>query len=406
MVMMIVPKFIFVLFITTSTPLFCDSLRHSLSAPKICRVNNFILRRKSPKNTPVFLQPTSNYLNCNSLVLDRHERPNPKELLALLNVLPNTHIVSLHVIGVPINIDIAVRLSAYIENSRLQTIHLLDLDTLDNGMIAILSKAMKDSKELKTIIFANMFQSLSGDASTSLTSMMMSTKANHVDFRGFNGGNKFIGSIIAGFRNPNIKSIGLRQINLNITGLKEIANFIPYSKVEHLDLSGNKLQDIGMKIISRYILKSSTIVELDLSDNLISDIGIIDLAMGLEDNEHIHHLNLLNNIDITDDGVIELNEMLTDEMYGNNIIVSIELTIGHFDKGPSIQRLNDMNKLLKRNKVRKRDHRTERPIPKKKIWPHEGSVSGTNTLIGIDGPKEFERLAPSPLKRLLASGEL
>jgi hypothetical protein len=354
---------------------------NSLAAPKICRVTNFVLRRRAPPNTPPFLHSPSIYLKCHSLILDRHERPTTQEMLSILRVLPNTHIVALHLIGVPLTIEVVVNLAAYIANSKLQTIHLFDLDELDEGMISILSNAISANKKVTTIILANMYRNIGPVAGKAMVSMMGTTTANHIDVRGFKGGFWLVRAIQAGLRNGNVKSFNLRQIGLNTTGLLAVASVMPYSKVEHLDLSGNALQDEGATLVARRLLKSKTLQELDLSSNNIGDLGAGDLAVGLEFNEHLVHLNLENNPAISTDAVFEFSEILREAMF--TVIVNIDLTKDQ-QRGPSTEDLKELNSLLEQNR-----NRIERPVPNRKHWPDEGTVSGPNRLMGIDGRDEF-----------------
>ena len=359
----------------------------SLAAPKLCRVNDLIFRRKAPPNTPPFLHTTSSYLSCHALLLDRHERPTTAEIVTILNVLPNTHIEALHLIGIPLSIDVVVNLAAYIANSKLKTLHLFDLDELDDPAISILADAMSKNGHLTTIILANMFRSLGDVAGQALTSLMRTTKAHHVDVRGFKGGRLLIQALQSGLRNPHLKSLCVRQIGLNTTGLRALASAIQFSSIEHLDLSGNKFGDDGVRIVARRMLKSQTLVELDVSDNAISDLGAGDLAVALEENTALHHLIALNNPAISDDGVFEFNEILSDTHFGNKVIASIEFT-SPLDqtRGPSTKTLKQLEELLVRNR---NAAERESAVPERKMWMHEGSVSGNRKLSGVDGKNEF-----------------
>jgi hypothetical protein len=163
----------------------------SLAPPKICRVHDFVLRRRAPPGTPPFLHTPRHFASCNSLILDRHELPTKQEMLSIFKVLPNTHITSLHLLGVPLSIDVVVHLAAYIGTSSLQTIHLFDLDDLDETGFVVLSKAMTRNTHLQRIILANMFRNIGPEAGLALRNMLSRhPNLDHLDVRGFKGGKK------------------------------------------------------------------------------------------------------------------------------------------------------------------------------------------------------------------------
>ena len=82
------------------------------------------------------------------------------------------------------------------------------------------------------------------------------------------------------------------------------------------------------------------------------------------------------------------------------VIVNIDLTKDQ-QRGPSTEDLKELNSLLEKNR-----NRIERPVPNRKHWPDEGSVSGPNRLMGIDGRDEFaNRIEHAKrMNRFLASG--
>jgi hypothetical protein len=71
---------------------------------------------------------------------------------------------------------------------------------------------------------------------------------------------------------------------------------------------------------------------------------------------------------------------------------------------PSAKVLQDLELYLERN--RKSEERVV-PIPMRKEWPHEGSVSGNRALIGMGGKKDFERVVNrQQRRRSIGRGEL
>lgn len=382
----------------------------TIAPPKICRLHDFVMRRRAPPGTPPFLHTPQHFATCNSLILDRHELPKIQEILAIFKVLPNTYITSLHLLGVPLSVDVVVHLAAYVATSRLQTLHLFDLDDLDETGFVILSKAMKDNIYLERIILANMFRNIGPEAGFALRNMLSRhPTVHHIDVRGFKGGTELINVIIGAIQNPSIKSVCLRQIGLNVTGLLRLARSVSSvsstSKLEHLDLSGNQLGDNGANIIAHRLLRENVdLVELDLSANDVTDVGASNLAMSLEENSHLHHLMLNDNPGITSGGVAEFVDMLIDPYYGNQMLTSLEFTpsdrarrgspagSGGDDK-ISEEVLQDLEMYLERNQ--KRETRIV-PVPRRKDWPHEGSVSGLGrSLIGVSGKKDFNRVSGS-----------
>ena len=336
--------------------------------------------------------------------------PKIQEILAIFKVLPNTYITSLHLLGVPLSVDVVVHLAAYVATSRLQTLHLFDLDDLDETGFVILSKAMKDNIYLERIILANMFRNIGPEAGFALRNMLSRhPTVHHIDVRGFKGGTELINVIIGAIQNPSIKSVCLRQIGLNVTGLLRLARSVSSvsstSKLEHLDLSGNQLGDNGANIIAHRLLRENVdLVELDLSANDVTDVGASNLAMSLEENSHLHHLMLNDNPGITSGGVAGFVDMLIDPYYGNQMLTSLEFTpsdrarrgspagSGGDDK-ISEEVLQDLEMYLERNQ--KRETRIV-PVPRRKDWPHEGSVSGLGrSLIGVSGKKDFNRVSGS-----------
>ena len=363
----------------------------SIAAPKICRVTDFVMRRRAPPNTPPFLHSPKHSASCNSLILDRHERPTEKEMLAIFKVLPNTQIESLHMMGVTLSVDVIVHLAAFVANSKIRLLHLVDLDNLGEAGLMILAEAIRKTITLETVILANMYHSIGQDAGNMLkTTLREHPKLNHLDLRGFLGGPYLIDAIVGGLRNGNIKSLCLRQIGLNATGLRALASTMPISSVEHLDLSGNRLGDAGARIVAHRILnRNSSLRELDLSNNDMTDLAAADLAVSLESDRELRHLILSDNIGITDEGIAEFNEVLIDPgFYGNQILVSLELTPPHGSKREVfIKHLQHLNSFLSRNQKLQKEN--EIHVLKRKHWPHEGSISGSKSLIGVEGTAEF-----------------
>ena len=351
------------------------------------------MRRRAPPGTPPFLHSPRHSASCNSLILDKHERPTEAEMLAIFKTLPNTNIQALHMLGVPLSIDIVVHLSAFIANSKLKLLHLVDLDNLGDAGFMILAESMRKNVHLETVILANMYHAIGTDSGHMFASLLRTHPTlNHIDFRGFKGGSNLINVILAGLRNTNMKSICLRQIGLNVTGLRAIARLLPISSLQHLDLSGNKLGDDGARIVAQRILsRNSTLKELDLSGNDITDLGAGDIAVALENDEHLLHLMLTDNIGITEDGIVEFNEILIDpSIYGNQKLLTLALTAPrNKHRKKFLNTLKDLQYFLDRNLLLLSKN-PNGANHKRKHWPHEGSVSGeAKRLIGINGKNEF-----------------
>ena len=97
-----------------------------------------------------------------------------------------------------------VHLAAFVANSKIRLLHLVDLDNLGEAGLMILAEAIRKTITLETVILANMYHSIGQDAGNMLkTTLREHPKLNHLDLRGFLGGPYLIDAIVGGLRNGN-----------------------------------------------------------------------------------------------------------------------------------------------------------------------------------------------------------
>ena len=100
--------------------------------------------------------------------------------------------------------------------------------------------------------------------------------------------------------NRTMQKLDISNNNILDDGTKAISDFIKKSStLQHLSISGNEISAEGAKHIAEAIKITKTVQKLDISSNKISNIGAISIGDSLEDNKSLLELNLSEN-QITD----------------------------------------------------------------------------------------------------------
>ena len=84
------------------------------------------------------------------------------------------------------------------------------------------------------------------------------------------------------------------------------------TKITHLNISNNNLSDTGAETIAEALEGNTTLVVLDISNNSVTDEGIKALAKALEGNSKLTTLNISNN-NIGDDGAFLFSHLLNNK---------------------------------------------------------------------------------------------
>ena len=388
------------------------------------------MRKRAPPATPPLLHPRAIFTQCYALLLDEHENIRDSEMAHILSALPQSQVVKLHLLGTRMTVPNVARLAAAIAQTlTLRTVHLHNLELEDAGII-ILSRALLDNPKITDFVLSRSHLDspigLGPVASRSIRKLLIEhPNLVHVDFRGTLLGPHGVSAVAAAIRHNHKRliALGLQQTGLNETGVAEIAYALVPPRAEsyseasnpsagtrllHLDLGGNPdIGDPGAREIAWTLASPSTqIRELDLSGCRLSDLGATYLAEALEVNQRLHHLILLNNMDITADGIDEFIQVLQDKDHGNADIGYIEVTRHphNSDLNPAFHdettkryssACDRMDEILSENRESKKKSLSRAasgralhahwPHHPKRMWHHEGTVAGEMSIVSLDG---------------------
>ena len=142
--------------------------------------------------------------------------------------------------------------------------------------------------------------------------------------------------------------MNLSNNKINEMGAKMIAQALKGNQqLQELNLSGNEIQDEGAKEIAEALKDNSTLQELDISDNFISDDGVIFISNCLQSNtkSRLIQLNLLKNNN-TIKGlhkILEVKEVLQ-KVYVSVIGMSQTSDEIHFSDNSTLHTLDALEK--------------------------------------------------------------
>jgi hypothetical protein len=175
--------------------------------------------------------------------------------------------------------------------------------------VEYIAQLLRDKRNLKKLIL--LFCSISDDHLSVLIGEDIDCFDNLRELRlGSNqitvlGVNTIAKAVTNGFLN-NLQVLHLGGNKLRTDGAREISRILVQSKLVHLDLSLNDIEDEGVAYIADSLTSSETLKVLNLEANRITDIGVGFLCAALQVNKQLQSLYLSYNIHISDLGCNKL----------------------------------------------------------------------------------------------------
>ena len=166
-------------------------------------------------------------------------------------------------------------------------------------------------------------------------------------------------------------AFGLKYLNISRCHLEDESSFYlgeclsVNETIKKLNLSNNKITDIGFKSFEKLLLNNKTLEYLDLSCNLISDETAIEFIKNAEYNFSLKYLNLYDN-QIKDD----IGHYIKKLLERNSTLIKINLLYNRVQ----LKTIEEINEKLKKNNLKERKRiipELERYIKSIKFNPQE-----------------------------------
>ena len=232
--------------------------------------------------------------------------------------------------------------------------------------------------------------------------------------------------------NSQIKKLEMLFCDINETHGRDIRKMLENcTSLQHLDLSHNKLGNIGVKVIAEGLKRNSTLLRLNVNSNdKLTDIGVAHLAEALEENNTLQYLHFADENKICEggivDGVVRLVKALVtntsirelklkseafhgtvlkdgsafaiaDMLQKNKTLKSLDVTMGKFTKKAGMALLNAFHGIHGNTSVKKLDLSAVRRLPYQSVVD---LIHKNKTITDLDiGETYFTKEVPSSLSK-------
>lgn len=283
-------------------PLFAHALQTLQNKPSLTAQKLQVFNSRIGKKEMGFMKEVlTTHMCVRALLLMGVSFSNPKHSTELLLQLRNTELVSLQMKNTPMPASDVLCLAAVIQETKLRTLELINVQVADQGAVALAS-ALHHCYSLRTL-------NLWGNQLSGLSALAIASKLGDSSIFSLDIGNNPIGVEAMCAFAEHLPKCALRRLCLSDVGMgnegfRALCGVLPQcADLEWLDVARNGLEQECVDELALVINQSPKLRHLDLSANLLSSLAPLSTVLGC--NAVLECLDVHGNRGIQDDSLIE-----------------------------------------------------------------------------------------------------